>query len=609
MKIKNKNLRKYLFFTNISFILLLTIFFWIFFYSQISKDFTLKSIEVEKKLESKHLNFLINEVNTTKNIIEILHENSKYTLKSDIKNSLDNVYSILNKVYDEAKKEHSKEELKKLMIETIKSFKNSKVNGYYFAADMDTTVTYVHARKDFIGKTMNEIAGKKATIIFDSYKKAIEESPDNGGFAYAKVAKPNTTSLRLHDKITYIKHFEPINVMIGIGVYLDDYIDFEKNQIFKYLNNKNNNDVFKFKLIDSDEFSIKKYLTKNYYGYNFKKLNDNLYEVKGNNYAYYIYNFYVEAFNWNIIITNNVSMIKHTLENSLNELKNEKKSIILNLTIITIILMYISFLISYYLVNKIDHMIDEYKQDLKDITEANKTNEILLIDSSKNRQTSIFVNSLIHQWYKPLNNFSLKLLNLKLTKAKDEKKFIHDFDNEIHNIEKSLDFISDTTQTFVDFFKDKNIDERNKINLYKFFNDFKFIFEDTLKMNNISFNIYIDPKSEIFSNENLLKQIFLSLISNSIEAFNQKNILNRNIDLYFSHKDNTSYVFHYLDTAGGIDENLLPNKLFEYNISTKKSSLGLGLYICKIIIKTKLKGNIKVKNNTQGAEFKIIIPM
>lgn len=59
------------------------------------------------------------------------------------------------------------------------------------------------------------------------------------------------------------------------------------------------------------------------------------------------------------------------------------------------------------------------------------------------------------------------------------------------------------------------------------------------------------------------------------------------------------------DNAGGIKKELLPKKLFEYNVSTKKDSLGLGLYLSKIIVNDRLNAQIEAFNKHNSAVFKI----
>lgn len=64
------------------------------------------------------------------------------------------------------------------------------------------------------------------------------------------------------------------------------------------------------------------------------------------------------------------------------------------------------------------------------------------------------------------------------------------------------------------------------------------------------------------------------------------------------------------DNAGGIDENLLPDKLFEAYTTTqfKMRDRGLGLYTVYNIVNYRLQGKIYAENTGKGAKFIIRIP-
>ncbi|MFW6308189.1 MAG: ATP-binding protein, partial [Campylobacterales bacterium] len=65
------------------------------------------------------------------------------------------------------------------------------------------------------------------------------------------------------------------------------------------------------------------------------------------------------------------------------------------------------------------------------------------------------------------------------------------------------------------------------------------------------------------------------------------------------------------DDCGGINEELLPNRLFNPYITTKDKSRdkGLGLYIARYIVENDLEGSISAQNTPNGAKFIITLPM
>lgn len=102
-----------------------------------------------------------------------------------------------------------------------------------------------------------------------------------------------------------------------------------------------------------------------------------------------------------------------------------------------------------------------------------------------------------------------------------------------------------------------------------------------------------------------LSQAILNIISNSIDAFIEKNIEEKNllINLY---KEDTKNLLIIEDNAGGIENNKL-EKILEPYYSTKENGTGIGLYMVKLIIKNSFNGELKVTNSENGLKFIIFI--
>ena len=131
-----------------------------------------------------------------------------------------------------------------------------------------------------------------------------------------------------------------------------------------------------------------------------------------------------------------------------------------------------------------------------------------------------------------------------------------------------------------------------------------------LKQNliDLEINTKIDEQTKITGNINSLIQVLNNLISNAIQAYNQKDEKTKRIvlDIYENKSD---IIIDVTDFAGGISEDV-KNKLFKEMVTTKgKNGTGLGLFISYTSIKTGFGGNLCFTTKEgEGTVFKIIIP-
>lgn len=117
----------------------------------------------------------------------------------------------------------------------------------------------------------------------------------------------------------------------------------------------------------------------------------------------------------------------------------------------------------------------------------------------------------------------------------------------------------------------------------------------------IVLNLDIDTLPSIKGDEVLLRQAFINLIQNSVEAMPQGGLLTIKafigdfLDIFIS------------DTGHGISENM-QDKIFLPFFTTKEKGTGLGLAIVHKIIVSH-GGNITVESNEKGTTFRIRLPL
>ena len=124
---------------------------------------------------------------------------------------------------------------------------------------------------------------------------------------------------------------------------------------------------------------------------------------------------------------------------------------------------------------------------------------------------------------------------------------------------------------------------------------------------NLNVSINIDPNSTLRGNINSLVQVINNMISNSIQAYGEKQ--NQDIDLDVSKNEN-SIIIAIKDNAGGLPEKVR-DKLFKEMITTKgKNGTGLGLFMSHSNIKAHFNGNITFESEDgKGTVFYITLPI
>ena len=251
---------------------------------------------------------------------------------------------------------------------------------------------------------------------------------------------------------------------------------------------------------------------------------------------------------------------------------------------------------------------------INDITEqVNNQKQInlqeqLLIQQSKLASMGEMIANIAHQWRQPLSIISTSATGIKIQKEMG----ILDDASEIKSLDcinENAQYLSNTIEDFRDFFKKSKT---------KAFVNLDNLLEKTLKLiltrlKNKEITIIknsLDIEFETYEREMI--QVFMNIINNSIDAFENKNYAK--FIFFETEKFENKILIKIKDNAGGIDENIL-NRIFEPYFTTKESKqgTGIGLYMCNEIIVKHLHGKIIVSNESfeyknqkcKGSQFTI----
>ena len=186
--------------------------------SQNIKSNHIDNVKEKLKWEVKHYIGLIN--NTKKRAV------SEY--KDRVVSRVNEAHALATGLYNSYKDTKSEEEIKKLIVETLRTIRFENQNGYYFIFDLNGIERLFADRPELEGKNMLQIHNQDSVYVVKEMIALAKK--DSEGFYSYKWTKPHMGKKEFK-KISYIKLFKEYGWVIGTGAYQDDIETIAKNRI------------------------------------------------------------------------------------------------------------------------------------------------------------------------------------------------------------------------------------------------------------------------------------------------------------------------------------------------------------------------------------------
>ena len=216
------------------------------------------------------------------------------------------------------------------------------------------------------------------------------------------------------------------------------------------------------------------------------------------------------------------------------------------------------------------------------------------------------IGNIAHQWKQPLNALGSVLTHMKgsliLEPRIKKKKLIESLDISF----EILKHLSETIDTFYRFLL-KSYTAKSQFYVCDELESIQKMLEYTLENSKIELRVHYGVHSLLQGNPNEFIQVILNIILNAKDQFDAIDYTTALIDIDLSEM-NAMCVVSIQDNAGGIAIEPI-ERIFEYNVTCKQNSAGVGLFICKDIIENRFKGKITVENKNNGACFTITMPL
>ncbi len=256
-----------------------------------------------------------------------------------------------------------------------------------------------------------------------------------------------------------------------------------------------------------------------------------------------------------------------------------------------------------------DH--EQMKKELKD--EVNKQiakrleNEYLLMQQSKLATMGEMIGHIAHQWRQPLAELGGIFMNLDAVNKFNEldAKYL---EQRIQSGNELLKHMSYTIDDFRHFFEPNRIE--SKFDLERYIENAINIIRASLTFHHINLVCnYPKEAISILGYPSEFSQVILNILVNAKDALIKQKIKYPKISLHVKRIDN-GYTIEIKDNAGGISKEIIDD-IFDIYFTTKKDEggMGLGLYMSRLIIESKLNGTLSVFNSAEGACFSINLPI
>jgi signal transduction histidine kinase len=252
--------------------------------------------------------------------------------------------------------------------------------------------------------------------------------------------------------------------------------------------------------------------------------------------------------------------------------------------------------------NKIQHLADKIFLG-KDPIQIAKENELMkqeLERAERLKAVAHFASGMAHEIKNPLT--AIKTFAEYLPEKKNDPEFLNKFSKIVSGEVGRIDSL---VHQLLDFAKPVPLNLQ-KINIHSLLDDtLSLLNNDFIKHNIKLVKEYQAQNSQLKADSNKLKQAFLNLFLNSIDAMPNGGVLT--VSTSIEHRGSSiadSVLISISDTGRGIPDKDLPH-IFEPFYSTKEQGTGLGLSIVYNIIKEH-NGSVEVESKkNEGTKFVI----
>jgi len=620
----------------IIFVSLLSIFTTKIVLIEKEKNYNHEIIEIEKNYYETNKKRVKEEIQRVYNYIEREKEKTEKLLKESLKTRVEEAHTIATKIYENNKDSKTNEEIIKIIKTTLGSIIFNEGRGYYFLTDKIGRVLLQPLNPDSEGTDLSNFKDAKGYVFMDTFKETIKNKSERFVRYHWYRGKDDSG---IQEKISYIKYFEPFDMIIGTGEYIANFEEDLKNKILENIQTiRYGNNAYIF-VIDYDGLYLAHYkkslIGKNRINFRnkagrylvqdiikFARTNKDKYmtyiatlntdqKARSNKKISYMKTF--DEYRWVMGTGFYTEGLNKQIAKKTKELEAIKNKNIEQITMVSIIITMILLIISFFISRVLEKRLANYRNEIEKQVLKNKEKDDLMHQQSKMATMGEMIANIAHQWRQPLNQISTISTGIAF-KNKLGMLETDTLEQDMNNVHKSVQYLSETIDDFKNFFSpNKNYEE---FLLSSTVDKTLKLLEAQFKNNDVVIVKNTQP-IQVLNHENELLQVLINILKNAQEALLDNNKVEEKLIFIDTFTKDENAVITIKDNAHGIPEDII-NNVFDSYFTTKGSEgTGLGLYMSKNIITQSLNGTIIVENISysynekefDGAIFTITIPL
>ncbi|MCB9062909.1 MAG: cache domain-containing protein [Halobacteriovoraceae bacterium] len=601
----------------------------------------------EEEYLEQHKKTLKLEVEQTELNIEKELGQLEKRLKLQISSRVNEGLNVAKNLFEKYQNEMPKKDIINLIRESLRSIRFNKGRGYYFMMNTEGVEILFADKPELEGKNLIKMKSTDGIFVV---KEMLKIAKNNGeGFINYEWSKPNETEKNF-SKISYVKYFKELDLIIGTGEYLDDVESDLKEEILSRLERTISKNLDYFWALRSDGTLLAHpFLT----------------ELKGRKILHLVdengVNIIKEAINvakngggfvrykWNRPIKNNTSSkltyvypfkrwgwiiatgaYLDDLEVWTQTRKDQLQARLIDQILITILVMGLSFVLSTIVFRRATSRINKgFKifQNLFEHPDSKLTEGQEKEFQFKEFQILSNSSKILEKYYQQINEEKIRAENALRARTEFLNNMSHEIRTPMNVIVGMADLIDESKMNeeqkmFLGSFQDacktlltiiNDILDLSKLEAGKLDLDFNF-FDLELKLKKIvqlfknevekkglkiSYNIDEGIANFIETDEIRLSQVLSNLIGNSLK-FTQSGEIDINVKLVEDYSKNQRIRFEVYDTGIGISKENIKTIFDEFNqgdasITKKFGGTGLGLSISSKLVRL-LGGKLKVQS-------------